>query len=488
MISLFSRRECFFDDYLIDTAKTTAPFLLHEPIRREMVLRMDMPWEGSGSSSLSLIKDDGIFRLYYNGRSMDSVTAKRDDTYYHCYAQSRDGIHWERPVLNLFSYEGSCENNISSSYAEGLICPFCVFKDENPACLPAERYKAVVCCFHEKYGGHALLALMSADGIHFDMEHPRVIEKGGFYDSKHSCFWDKNIGKYRLYTRGFHLPDGYTGDITDAHDRRSYDIRIRDIQYLESEDFVHWSPSRRIDQGDAADIELYENLIMPYYRAPHQYIGFPTRYVGRRQWTPAFDELPNAEHRRRRYQIDARFGLAITDCTFLTGRDGVRFKRYDEAFLRPGAGHSANWLYGDGYPATCLFETPSDLEGGEPEISMLVPIGHWIKPIEVWRYTIRRDGFVSLHAGGKNEEIVITKPFTFTGENLYVNLSTSACGYLYFTLTAEDGTRLESYETFGDASDLRVHFKNGSVGDLAGKTVTLSVRMRDADLYAIRFA
>ena len=34
MIHIGNRRECFFDDYLLDTEKTTAPFLLHEPVRR----------------------------------------------------------------------------------------------------------------------------------------------------------------------------------------------------------------------------------------------------------------------------------------------------------------------------------------------------------------------------------------------------------------------------------------------------------------------
>ncbi len=486
MINIGSRRECFFDDYLIDTDKTTAPFLLHEPTRREMVMRMDAPWEGSGSSSLSLVVDDGIYRLYYNGRDMDSVTRERDDTYYHCYAESRDGIHWERPVLGIFAFEGSKENNILTCYGKNLYCPFCVFKDDNPACPPEERYKAILCCFHERFGGHALIAFMSADGVRFDLDHPHVIEQGGFYDSKHSCFWDKEAGKYRLYTRGFHLPDGYEGDITDAHDRRSWAIRVRDIQYLESEDFVHWTPSRRIDQQGAEDIELYENLITSYYRAPHQYIGFPTRYIDRRGWTPTFDELPNPEHRRRRYNLDRRFGVALTDCAFMASHDGVSFKRYDEPFLRPGAGHNANWVYGDCYPATHMFETPSDFEGGEPEISMLVPVGSWIAPIEVWRYTIRRDGFVSLHAGGK-EETVVSKPFVFEGSELYANLSTSAFGSLYFTLTSSDGISIESYETFGDSSDQRVHFKNGSPALLAGKTVTMTVKMRLCDLYAVRF-
>lgn len=30
-----------------------------------------------------------------------------------CYAESRDGIHWERPNLGLVEYDSSTDNNIS---------------------------------------------------------------------------------------------------------------------------------------------------------------------------------------------------------------------------------------------------------------------------------------------------------------------------------------------------------------------------------------
>ena len=84
---------------------------------------------------------------------------------YHCYAESRDGIHWERPILNLFPFRDSTENNITSCYADNLFCPFFVFKDKNPACPPEERYKSIFCCFHAKYGGHALLAVSAVSAM-----------------------------------------------------------------------------------------------------------------------------------------------------------------------------------------------------------------------------------------------------------------------------------------------------------------------------------
>lgn len=484
MLKIGSRRECFFDDWLIDTRKTSAQFLLHSPVRRETVMTMDKPWEGDGSTMECLVKDGALYRLYYIGRRMETEKTDLPDRYVHCMAESRDGLHWERPCLGMYDFRGSTDNNILSGRTSRMHGGMYVFIDTNPACPPEERWRAIACAI----GKDELFSVPSPDGIHFDYSKRTVIHSGGFYDSMHACFWDESIQKYRCYFRGHHFPAGYDGQLTDCHDRRAHSLRIRDINYVESPDFVHWSEGRIIGHGDAEDVQLYENKIVPYYRAPHMYIGFPTRYLCRKTWTENYDELTGREARRDRCAMEPRFGLAVTDCTFMCSRDGVRFHRYDEAFLRPGPENSRNWVYGDGYPAYGIFETPSPVPGAEPEISLLVPENQWSQNIDLVRYSIRRDGFVSLHAGGRREETVVTKPFTFTGEELYANISTSALGYLYFTLTAWDGSCATSCEVFGDATDRRIPFPPGAVAALSGRTVTMQVRMRDADLYAIRFA
>ena len=67
-------------------------------------------------------------------------------------------------------------------------------------------------------------------------------------------------------------------------------------------------------------------------------------------------------------------------------------------------------------------------------------------------------------------------------------METSACGYLYFALIDENGNRVESGEVFGNRIDRFVPFPDDTVRAWAGKPVTMEVRMKDADLYAIRFA
>ena len=60
MIRIGGRRECFFDNYLIDEEKTTAEARLHRPVAREVVLECDKPWETRGIAYENFFFDDEI--------------------------------------------------------------------------------------------------------------------------------------------------------------------------------------------------------------------------------------------------------------------------------------------------------------------------------------------------------------------------------------------------------------------------------------------
>ena len=102
------------------------------------------------------------------------------------------------------------------------------------------------------------------------------------------------------------------------------------------------------------------------------------------------------------------------------------------------------------------------------------------------KYTIRLDGFVSLHAGGK-EATAVTKEFIYEGERLYANIATSARGNAYFTLKCGD-EQYTSCEIFGNSVDKVIRFEDETaVKRLSGKAVTLEIKMYDCDIYSIRF-
>ena len=475
MINISNMRECFFDNTLVNNAKTTAQFLLHHPEEKEIVMVHDAPWEGDCCGYHNFIEDDGLIRMYYLGND----SARKDVVV--CYAESRDGITWVKPSLNICEFNGSTDNNIivdSSMVYNSPLDNFMVFKDDNPDCSPEQRYKAVAAL--RKDGQLGLRTMYSADGIHF--VNGRVLTTAGEFDTLNVVFWDEDANIYRCYFRGFHVE----GSTEMANWNDEY---IRDVRYMESPDFVNWTESKLLRFEDDEDYPLYTNMVQKYIRAGHILIGFPTRYWNRRKWSKNYDELCGKENRRNRMTNDEdRSGIVMTDCIFMTSRDGLHFKKYNEAFMRPGAENERNWIYGDCYPARGLLETPSDTKGADNELSMYSHIDYRTdEPAsKLMRYTIRCDGFVSMHAGEK-EKMLVTKKFTFEGSELYVNFSTSALGYMYFTLVDADGNRYESCETFGDRIDRRIPFEDGVVEKLSGKPVTLEVRMRDADLYSIMF-
>ena len=82
---------------------------------------------------------------------------------------------------------------------------------------------------------------------------------------------------------------------------------------------------------------------------------------------------------------------------------------------------------------------------------------------------------------------MVTKPFCYDGKDMFANISTSARGYIFFTLKSADGEVIESCEMFGDSTDKKIGFEDGAVERLSGKEVVLEMRMLDADIYAIRF-
>lgn len=498
MLNIGSNRECFFDNYLIDEEKTTAEVRLHKPVRRGVLFEMDQPWEGY-THMHSLIYAEGKWRFYYIGRH--NIAKER------CVAvmESKDALHWERPDLGIVEYQGSKRNNIilNNEMLEefGFVGfdNFSVFYDESPHCKPDEKYKMVGWW----YGHVALVCLKSADGIHFTKCD--LITEDGEFDSQNRAFWSAAHGKYFCYYRGEHEPGENIGAIDKSYtdrdasalfDPETFAMRepgkgtyalMRDVRVIESEDFENWSQQKPI-QFNGADFQIYNNCVFPYPRAPHILVAFPLRYTERKSWTKNYDELCGLDARKERMQRIARFGLAITDSLFMTSRDGVNFTKFDEALIPPAPENPTAFVYGDGAAAPAVAEVPSEIPGADNEYMIMVREN--FRCVEghnrIVKYTSRLDGFVSRHAGGENKKLV-TKEFTYTGENLYANIETSARGGAYFTLKCGNES-YTSVEVFGNATDKRIRFEDDeTVKRLSGKPVTLEIEMYDCDIYAIKF-
>ncbi len=106
--------------------------------------------------------------------------------------------------------------------------------------------------------------------------------------------------------------------------------------------------------------------------------------------------LPERENRENRAGASTRYGTAVTDALLMASRDGVKFRRWNESFLRPGIERDGTWNYGHQYLAWHLVETKSALDAAPAELSLYATESYWTGSSSLLRrYTLRLDGFVS---------------------------------------------------------------------------------------------
>ncbi len=477
-IEIGSRLELLVDNHLIDEMSGGAELEMHHPVPQEISLVHDAPWEGSGTGYHSVFRDGDLYRMYYKAWQI-SVEDGKLNTGAHplftCYAESRDGIRWEKPKLGLVEFRGSKDNNIvlasgklgNANVDAGHIA---MFKDDNPDCPPESQYKALV----RSRGPTGLLAFRSADGLRWEPIRERPVITKGAFDSQNLAFWDSSRNEYRAYFRFF-------------------DNGRRDILTATSDNFVDWTDPVPLIYPGAPQDQLYTNQVKPYFRAPHLLVGFPTRYIDR-GWSDSMRQLPEPEHRQQRATGSQRYGTAITETLLMTSRDGRTFHRWGEAFLRPGPQRPGSWNYGHQYVGWHVVETASALEGAPDELSLYASESYWTgTSSELRRYTLRTDGFVSVSAPLSGGELT-TKPLRFTGDRLQLNFATGAAGSVQIEIQDADGKPIAGYsladcpEIFGDELSRTVTWKGGaSVSDLSGKPVRLRLVLRDADVYSFQF-
>lgn len=498
VIDIGSRRELFVDDLLIDKISGGAGLRLHHPVSREIVLSHNAPWEGTGSGYHSIFKDGDLYRMYYKAWTVQLKDGKYTETnpLYTCYAESDDGIHWRKPELGIHEFNGSKANNIvmitgKIGHVHADAGHVAVFKDDNPDAPPDARYKAIL---RSNATGRnpqgipkGLLPFKSSDGLHWSPMSDAPVITDGAFDSQNLAFWDAAHRVYRAYWRYF---DEGTGI-----ERTWLPPGVRAVRTATSRDFVTWENQEDLRYVDSPPEQLYTNQIKPYHRAPHLLLGFPARYVDR-GWSDSMRALPEPEHREAVDKEVRRYGTAISEGLLMVSRDGVNFKRWNEAFLRPGPERAGTWNYGHQFMAWHVVETESSLDGAPNELSFYASESYCTPPAEstdLRRYTLRLDGFVSLQAPMTGGEL-LTKPLRFSGGKLLLNFSSSAAGDVRVELQDERGWPIPGFSleecspVFGDAINRPVTWRYGSdLAHLAGKTVKLRFVLRDADVYAFQF-
>lgn len=427
-----SRLELFVDRAVLDRVDGLA-------------LKMHIPQPAPASPApvrghyVTVIKDGATYRAYYR----DYVTGYKgpygegSPGEITCYAESRDGHHWEYPNLGLHDVSGMDGNNVILADAAPFSHNFSPFLDTRPGVSDHERYKALAGVYDGGNGG--LFAFVSQDGIRWNGLGDRAVitSEHRAFDSQNVAFWSEAEGCYVCYYRSWDTPHG----------------QLRTITRVTSHDFLDWSPPALMSPNVPGE-HLYNSSAQPYFRAPHIYVALPTRFLPERG--------------------------GITDIMLMTSRRGVRFERtFMEAFIRPG-------LEPDRWASRANYAAPNVVPTGPDEMSIyLAPSGR--------RYVLRTDGFASVNAGYGGGEM-LTKVLAFTGSELVLNYSTSAAGSIGVELQSPDGRALSGYSLadclpiVGDEIEGAVCWRHGrDLGALSGQPVRVRFVLQDADIYSMRF-
>lgn len=283
-----------------------------------------LPWEPRFDNGYPNVFFDpllGKYRCYYTSFIRDDVSAatpperragmryKTDGTRVVglLYAESADGLCWEKPPLGVTPWMGTRRNNIVMAHAHGasvLLDP-----EEKD---PARRYKMLM---RMDAPEKKLCAAFSADGVRFSTPEPLRFDGDAPGDTHNFVLRDAAAGGYALYTRMFTR-------------------ELRTVGRMHSEDFLHWSAPREVFCGQGADDQIYA---MPVFRQEGLYFGLAAVfYVGDR-------DRPHHDH----VEVELAFS-----------GDGLRWQR-----VAPGRPLIANGP--DAYDAGCCFASPPVREGDD---------------------------------------------------------------------------------------------------------------------------
>lgn len=442
-------RQLFVDDFLIESTTLKRSFHRPEYHTGGPVIRPDKPWERAGDYPMASVYSDGVwydpkdklFKIWYMG-GYRSCT---------CYAVSQDGIKWEKPSLDV--QPGT--NIVSTRDRDSAV----VWLDHEDA-DPKRRFKLFRAHREVKddraswfFEIHA-----SADGIHWGdviAKSSPIYPRSTVFRNPFRKVWEyairkdstRQVGRCRRY---YECKDALADATWEAEDRSWW---MGSDTLDEARDDTKFRPQLTNIDGVA-----YESVILGLFSL---WRGTAPMGSGRPE---------------------------LNDVCVGFSRDGFHFARPDRSPFLAMSETKGDWNWGNVQSAGggCVIVgdklhfycsgrsgSPENSEaGGSTGLAIL-----------------RRDGFASLDAG-ESEGTIMTRPVTFTGKRLFVNVDAKA-GDLRAEVLDADGkafgpfTRAECVPVTGDSTRRAVVWKGSEdLASVANKPVRFRFHVRNARLFS----
>ena len=481
-IEVGDRKQLFLDHrFIMDAINIT--LRMNPPAKGGAVMAGKEPWEkGWLAGSATILEDKGKYKMWYVSSSPDQDVDQAP--LYFCYAESADGMQWDRPHLGIYEYHGSRANNI---LLRVNVESACVFID--PKAPFTERYKLLV-NLRANQGlpgpeGDGMYIYVSGDGFNWKLHPVRLLPWAP--DTSNQAFYDPIRDRYVIYVRLWN-PLRKIGRIEtdDIMKPWPFDHSALPPAGL-SPKLASKYPSTQIptsfgyDENDPVESDHYTPAAFRYPYADDAYFAFPSAYY----------HLPPPP--KSRFNNDGPLDIQMA-----VSRDGVTYQRVERApyiglgLQGSGDEGSIYMLFGFIRHNDEILQyyhgfnfTHGAYRGYSPETRRNIGTTFVAKQ--------RLDGFVSADAPMEGGSFV-TPVIVFQGDRLTLNVNASALGEVKLELRDESGAPIQGFQ-FADSDPLRQNHLavmatwNGKsdVSVLAGKRVRIAFQMRAAKLYAFQF-
>jgi hypothetical protein len=440
---------------------------LHQPEKDppEPVLERVFAWEGDYVTAAAVHLEDAPrrYRMWYTALDYGLMEQRRalgrsphgnigePQPIYTCYAESADGVRWERPALNLFPHPAGDNSIVFKGFSNAGGAVVC-----DPAAPPDRRYILVNMEWFDTGNGGVIFAF-SPDGLRF--RYPTEPPQPAIYghsDCPNSLVYNPFRKVWMMYMRGWHSaalnwPNG------KGNCRRR-------VSYAESPDLIRWSEPQTVYAPDELDT--------------NDFYGMPTFRYG--DWF--FGQLLVYDE-----DIAGTIGVQLA-----FSRDGIRWQRLPQ---RP-------WFIPHGVPGGpgggMVFPAQAPVIDGDSIFVYWNEYAnhHFAHPnrTQTFRGRLRLDGFVSL-AAGRDMGNLITRPFTLRADRLLVNAQCQG-GRIVAELTEPNpreprgalvpGFSQDDCDGFtGDSTAHALSWRGRSdLSALRGKRLMLRLALTHADLYS----
>jgi len=472
-ITLSRQKQLFLDDYIIKSM-TNIKRQIHPAQKYDgnPVLWPSESWEPKlGVLYGSVIRDDDKFRMWYlSGMGVG-------------YAESSDGIKWNKPRLDKIMIDGQKTNLLFVKQGE-FKGPeelptfwelFGVHKDEkdpNSSC----RYKMGFLSIIRPYTGpradpfhptdrRGLGVAGSPDGIHWHLINEYATE--AICDGATHWMFDSSSRKYVLYGRTRKtLPD-----VEAAWSKYNWYKNYhsgRAVARVESADFLKWDFTEpatapvviTADVNDQPGTEIYSMMVFPYEGA---YIGLVQVFHARPE-TCYLDVQLAVSH------DSLNFTRVADRATFIPVGPIGSWDRFNNSLANNPpilVGDELRFYYG----GRTYRHTPYEGKDTGPRGG---GIGF---------ATIKKDRFVSLQASFDEGEI-LTKPLILQGNNLHLNAKSDFGQILVEVLDLSGNIIARSKLIRSDSLDIVIDWEYGGLRNL-NAPVVVRLALKNACLFAV---